>query len=104
MKRTEGNAISPHGISFVSILFFFDGLEGDGVERSNFTGSIRASTVSNLDVGSLYKGALGGEGGVVGGAVTQSFRTGKGGSVFGGGSLSAGPFGGPAGGDAFVWQ
>ena len=75
--------------------FSFAGLEGDGAEGSVFVGSILESTVSNLDVGSLYEGALGGEGGVVGGAVTQSFRTGKtGGFAFGGGSLSAGPLAG----------
>lgn len=58
-------------------------------------GSIVDSDLSGLDVGSLYEGALGGEGGVGGVAITQSFRTGKvGGFGFGGGSLSAGPLAG----------
>lgn len=75
--------------------FSFSGLEGDGAEGSVFAGSILESTVSNLDVGSLYEGALGGEGGVMGGAVTQSFTTGKtSGFAFGGGSISAGPLAG----------
>lgn len=51
--------------------------------------------MSNIDVGSLYEGALGGEGGVLGAAVTQSFTTGKTtGFAFGGGSVSAGPLAG----------
>lgn len=60
-----------------------------------FVGGITQSTVSGLDVGSLYEGSAGGEGVVLGGAVTQSFTTGKtSGFAFGGGSLSAGPLGG----------
>lgn len=60
-----------------------------------FVGGITESTVSGLDVGSLYEGSAGGEGVALGGAVTQSFTTGKtSGFTFGGGSLSVGPLGG----------
>ena len=75
--------------------FSFGGLEGDLGEGSFFAGSILESTVSGLDVGSLYEGAVGGEGGVAGLAITQSSTTGNtGGFAFGGGGASAGPLAG----------
>ncbi len=60
-----------------------------------FAGGIVESNLQGLDDGPLYELSLGGEGGVVGGAFTQSASTGRStGFVFAGISLSAGPLAG----------
>ena len=75
--------------------FSFAGREADVAEGSIFVGAIVDSTLNSLDIGPMYEGALGGEGGAVGGAFTQSANAGTyGGFVFAGGSLSAGPLAG----------
>jgi hypothetical protein len=59
-------------------------------------GALVESTVPGLEVGSLYEGAIGGEGVVGGLAATQSASTGNTTTGFGffGGSISAGPLAG----------
>jgi len=75
--------------------FYFAGREADFEGGSYFAGQLLESTVEGLDVGPLYEGSIGPEGVTVGGAITQSLRTGKtSGFAFGGGKLSAGPLAG----------
>jgi RHS repeat-associated protein len=75
--------------------FAFAGLEADGAEASAFMGAVVDSTVSGIDVGPLYEGAVGGEGPAGGYAVTQSATTGRySGFGFFGASVSAGPLAG----------
>jgi hypothetical protein len=75
--------------------FVFGGQEADVGEASTFVGAVTESTVSGIDVGPLYEGAIGGEGVVGGSAFIQSATTGRWSSFsFFGGSLSAGPLSG----------
>lgn len=76
--------------------FAFTGQEVDLGEASVFVGGLVESTVPGLEVGSLYEGAVGGEGLVTGLAATQSASTGNTTTGFGffGGSISAGPLAG----------
>ena len=75
--------------------FVFAGRELDLGEGSGFVGAVTESTVSGIDVGSLYEGGLGGEGLVAGTALNQSAITGRWSNFsFVGGSISTGPLAG----------